>query len=235
MEEKKKETTKKNAVKKKVSTKKVEDVKQETEQPQVQPQMTMEQMQQMMMNMMQMMSSMQQNQMLQTATKEPISEEDTKISKSKKWTKSDLSEIEDEKIVVKSVVNNVGYISKKTGIQYNWAEKGDAEVMSIKDILAMETKSKRFLRTPWLVVEDKRIIEALKLEELYKLIERVEDVDSLIDMGEEEIERVFEKLPNEYKKSFKNEIYSKVKSRELKDITVIESLSKILDIDLKDI
>ena len=182
-----------------------------------------------------MMNVIQQNQATQQTIVEPKIEEVKAIVENKKWTKSDLSEIEDEKVIVKSVVNNVGYISKKTGIQYNWAEKGDAEVMSIKDILAMEAKSKRFLRTPWLVVEDKRVVEALKLEELYKLIERVEDVDSLIDMGEEEIKSVFEKLPNEYKKSFKNEVYAKVRSRELKDITVIESLSKILDIDLKDI
>lgn len=234
MEEKKKET--KKTTKKKVATtiKKVEEIKQEVAQP-TQPQMTMEQMQQMMMNMMQMMNAMQQNQVSKTVVEQPVIEEAKPKVENKKWTKSDLSEIEDEKVIVKSVVNNVGYISKKTGIQYNWAEKGDTEVMSIKDILAMETKSKRFLRTPWLVIEDKRIVEALKLEELYKLIERVEDVDSLIDMGEEEIKSVFEKLPNEYKKSFKNEVYAKVRSRELKDITVIESLSKILDIDLKDI
>ena len=232
MEEKKKETKKTT---KKKTTKKAEEVKQEIIQ-QAQPQMTMEQMQQMMMNMMQMMSAMQQNQVAQTPVAEEQVEEVVKPKvENKKWTKSDLSGIEDEKVVVKSVVNNVGYISKKTGIQYNWAEKGDAEVMAIKDILAMETKSKRFLRTPWLIVEDNRIIEALKLGDLYKLIEKVEDVDSLIEMGEDEIKRVFEKLPNEYKKSFKNEVYAKVRNRELRDITVIESLSKILDIDLKDI
>ena len=138
MEEKKKET--KKTTKRKTTTKKVEEVKQEVAQPN-QTQMTMEQMQQMMMSMMQMMNVIQQNQATQQTIVEPKIEEVKAIVENKKWTKSDLSEIEDEKIVVKSVVNNVGYISKKTGIQYNWAEKGDAEVMSIKDILAMETKS----------------------------------------------------------------------------------------------
>lgn len=232
MEEKKKET--KKTTKRKTTTKKVEEVKQEVVQP-TQPQMTMEQMQQMMMNMMQMMSTMQQNQMVQTSTvNEPIVEKTKTVVENKKWTKSDLSTIEDEKVMVRSVVNNVGFISNKSGIQYAWKDKGDVETMTVKDLLAMETKSKRYLRTPWLVVDDERIIEALKLKELYGLIDKVNDVDSLIDMGVDEIKRVFEKLPNEYKKNFRDEIYVKVRTHELKDITVINALSEILNVDLQE-
>lgn len=228
MEEKtvKKETKKKTTTRKK----KVEEKVQETEQ-QSQSQMTMEQMQQMMMSMMQMVNNMQQAQnKAEESNSKTVEKIETKDRKH--WTKSDLSSIEDEKVKVRSIVNNVGFTSRKTGIQYSWAEKGDVETMTVKDILAMETRSKRYLRTPWLVVDDKRIIEALKLGELYGLIEKVSDVDNLIDLGVEEIKRVFEKLPNEYKKSFKNEIYVKVKTHELKDITIISALSEILDIDL---
>lgn len=232
MEEKtvKKETKKKTTTRRKKVEEKVQEVEQ---QPQLQPQMTMEQMQQMMMSMMQIVNNMQQQQ-TQNVIKVSNAKETkkTEVKERKRWTKSDLSSIEDEKIVVRSVINNVGFISRKTGIQYSWAEKGDTETMTVKDILAMETRSKRYLRTPWLVIEDERLIEALKLGELYGLIEKVSDVDNLIDLGVEEIRRVFEKLPNEYKKSFRNEIYVKVKTHELKDITIISALSEILDIDL---
>lgn len=231
MEEKKenKETKKKTITRRK----KVEEKVQEVEQPQLQPQMTIEQMQQMMLSMMQIVNNMQQQQ-TQNEIKVSNAKESkkTEVKERKRWTKSDLSSIEDEKVAVRSVINNVGFISRKTGIQYSWAEKGDVETMTVKDILAMETRSKRYLRTPWLVIDDERLIEALRLGELYGLIEKVADIDNLIDLGVEEISRVFEKLPNEYKKSFRNEIYVKVKTHELKDITIISALSEILDIDL---
>lgn len=229
MEEKtvKKETKKKATTKKK----KVEEKVQEVEQ-QLQPQMTMEQMQQMMMSMMQIVSNIQQQTQSEVKVSNVKEVKKTETKEKKRWTKSDLSAIEDEKIAVRSVINNVGFISRKTGIQYSWAEKGDVETMTVKDILAMETRSKRYLRTPWLVIGDERLIEALRLGELYGLIEKVSDVDNLIDLGIEEIRRVFEKLPNEYKKSFRNEIYVKVKTHELKDVTIISALSEILDIDL---
>lgn len=234
--ENKKETTKKTT-KKKTTTKKVEEVKQEMVQ-QTQPQMTMEQMQQMMMNMMQMMSAMQQNQVVQTpvveetAVKEVKKEE--KINK-KKWSKIDLYDIADEKILVTSVSENIVYHAKKTGIVYRWPHIGDSEIFTVSELINMDNTSKRFLRTPWLKVSDERIIEALGLGELYTLLEKVEDIDMLVSMSTPEIERVFERLPKEYKEDFRDNVVKKIRNKELRDLAVIEVLSDVLDTDLKNI
>lgn len=233
--ENKKETTKKTT-KKKATTKKVEEVKQEVVQ-QTQPQMTMEQMQQMMMNMMQMMNAMQQNQIMQTVVEQPVVEEikkEEKVNK-KKWSKIDLYDIADEKILVTSVSENIVYHAKKSGIVYRWPHIGDSEIFTVSELINMDNTSKRFLRTPWLKVSDERIIEALGLGELYELLEKVEDIDMLISMSTPEIERVFERLPKEYKEDFRDNVVKKIRNKELRDLAVIEVLSDVLDTDLKNI
>ena len=233
--ENKKETTKKTT-KKKTTTKKVEEVKQEVVQ-QTQPQMTMEQMQQMMMNMMQMMNAMQQNQIMQTVVEQPVVEEikkEEKVNK-KKWSKIDLYDIADEKILVTSVSENIVYHAKKSGIVYRWPHIGDSEIFTVSELINMDNTSKRFLRTPWLKVSDERIIEALGLGELYELLEKVEDIDVLISMSTPEIERVFERLPKEYKEDFRDNVVKKIRNKELRDLAVIEVLSDVLDTDLKNI
>lgn len=155
-----------------------------------------------------------------------------KTELSNKFNKVMLTKIEDEVVTVKSAINNVIFVSPKTQIKYKWNQKGDVEVLSIKEILAMENKSKRFLHTPWLIVDDERVIEALELKDLYNKIIKVENIDSLIELSSNEIREIFVSLPDNYKNNFRNEIYMKVKTNELRDVVVINTLSDILGINL---
>lgn len=162
---------------------------------------------------------------------EEIKEQKTSL-KNKRFTKVMLSKIEDETVTVKSATDSVIFISPKSQITYNWNQKGDVETLSIKEILAMENVSKRFLHTPWLMIEDERLIQAFGLDELYDKIKQVEDIDELVKLSSEEIRNIFESLPNQYKNNFKDEIYMKVKNKELRDVVVISTLSDILGINL---
>lgn len=162
---------------------------------------------------------------------EEIKEQKTSL-KNKRFTKVMLSKIEDETVTVKSATDSVIFISPKSQITYNWNQKGDVETLSIKEILAMENVSKRFLHTPWLMIEDERLIQAFGLDELYDKIKQVEDIDELVKLSPEEIRNIFESLPNQYKNNFKDEIYMKVKNKELRDVVVISTLSDILGINL---
>ena len=202
--------------------------------------LTVDELRQMMQNMMATMNMFMQQQVAQQQQPkvEEVVEKEVKPkkqTKKTKWTKADLIEIENERIPVKSVIDNVGYTSKRTNIKYKWSNKGDIELMTVSEILGMETRSQRFLHTPWLVIEDERVVQALRLTELYDLIGKVDDVDKLLELSTDEIDRIFNKLPKEYKDNFKDEIYVKVKTRELKDLEIIDALSKILDIDLRNI
>ena len=136
---------------------------------------------------------------------------------------------------IRSTVDNVNFLSPKTQTRYKWLQKGDVEALTISEILAMENVSRRFLHTPWLIVEDKRVIEALDLQRTYELIKKVENVDELVKLNKNEIATIFEELPKQYQNNFRNEIYKKVKSRELNNLSVIDNLGEILHIDLKNI
>lgn len=185
-------------------------------------------------NMMKMFAMFQQ--MQQNLTQENKIEDKTqKIDKNKVFTKADLAKITDEVVVVKSAVDNVTFISPKTKIEYSWSVKGDIDRLPVSEILAMESASKRFLHTPWLIIEDERVIQALALNSIYDLIKKVENIDELIQLSEVQIQRIFDELPAQYKNNFRNEIYKKVKTRELNSLTTIDSLSKILKINLRDI
>ena len=148
--------------------------------------------------------------------------------KPKKITKSYLRKIKDKEIVVRSVAGVVSFKSPKTNILYKWTEIGDEEVLTVDEILTMDSTSRRFLNTPWLVIDDKEVIEGLGLSNLYKTIEKVEDVDNLLLLEIDEIEEIINKAPYEYKKTLSGVIFEKVNNKELRDMVVIKELERIL-------
>lgn len=192
---------------------------------------TPEQMQQMFM-MFQQMQQMSNQVQQSTSVDKAV---DIKVDRNTKFTKSMLSKIEDEEVVVRSVVNNRIFISPRTSIKYRWESKGDVETLKIKEILTMENTSKRFLHTPWLIVEDDRVAEALGLKEMYDMIAKIEDIDTLIILGDEEIKNIFNKLPSEYKRNFTSQIIMMVRSRQVSDLKTIDALNDVLGINLYEI
>jgi hypothetical protein len=171
----------------------------------------------------------------QVLKKENIDQEKKEVNKYEHFSKSMLMKIRDEMVTVRSVVDNVNFSSPMTKITYRWKEKGSVQILPISEILSMDNHSSRFLFTPWLVVEDDRVIEALGLRRTYELISKIEDISQLIKLSKQDIKDIFNELPNNYLNNFKNEIFRKVRTRELNDLKTIDILSEILHMDLKDI
>ena len=147
-----------------------------------------------------------------------------------KWNKSTLNKIKDEIVDVSSVTDGkVIYVSPKTHIKYKWLEKGDIEQLTIEEILAMDTK-KIFLRTPLLVVEDERVIEGLGLKGINKLVDKVEDIDQLVEMDLGDMEKTINELPFEYKRNLRDEISKKIENSEIRDYVVVQTLKRIFEI-----
>ena len=147
-----------------------------------------------------------------------------------KWNKSMLNKIKDEMVDVRSVIDGrVVYVSPKTHIKYKWLEKGDIEQLTIEEILAMDSK-KMFLRTPLLVVEDERVIEGLGLKGINKLVDKVEDVDQLVEMDLDDMEKTINELPFDYKRNLRDEISKKIENSEIRDYVVVQTLKRIFEI-----
>ena len=175
----------------------------------------------MMQMFMKFMESQQKTEVMATAVEE---------EKPIKWNKSMLNKIKDEMVDVRSVIDGrVVYVSPKTHIKYKWLEKGDIEQLTIEEILAMDTK-KMFLRTPLLVVEDERVIEGLGLKGINKLVDKVEDIDQLVEMDLDDMEKTINELPFDYKRNLRDEISKKIENSEIRDYVVVQTLKRIFEI-----
>ena len=152
-------------------------------------------------------------------------------NKNEKWNKAKLMKIKDEIIEVRSCYDGVvGYTSPKTNTNYKWIEKGDIEVLTIEEILAMNTK-KIYFQTPLLIVEDDRIIEALGLKNIYEAVQKIENIDELIEMDLEDIEDIIGRLSNNHKINLRDEVAKKIKNEEIRDYVVDQALKRILNIE----
>ena len=142
---------------------------------------------------------------------------------------------------------------------YHNIKKGWQEYISLEDLCEIALEARRlnpnvtftYNDENWIIPEKRaEMIEMVKkiqaIEQKYRDEKRLGENERLIDtigfqahlstdVDLDEIDRIFNKLPKEYKDNFKDEIYVKVKTRELKDLEIIDALSKILDIDLRNI
>ncbi len=152
----------------------------------------------------------------------------TTEEKPSKITKGYLRKIKDKEVVVRSLVGLVVFKSPKTNIVYKWTDVGDEEVLTIDEILQMDTTSKRFLHTPWLLIDDKDVVEGLGLSNLYSIIEKAKDLDSLLELEMYEIEEIINALPHDFKQELSNKVFVKVSNDEIRDILVIRKLEDLL-------
>jgi hypothetical protein len=217
-EEKKEELTEKKTTKKKTTTKKKATKKTEEEEEEKKVEgleLTPE--------MMEMFKKFMESQ-------QKAAEPKTQKNVDEKFTKAKLYGIKDEIVPVRNILDGkVIYVSPKTKIKYKWLEKGDIEYLSIEEVLAMDSK-KLYLRTPLLIVEDERIIEGLGLKKLYKDIELVENIDELIELEEEEIERIIKGLSVGCKNNLRDEVNKKIKNCEIRDYMIVNMLKRLLDL-----
>ena len=232
MEETKKKSAAKKATTKKTNTKaKKEETKEEIVTGGFTPEQ-MAQMQQMMGMMFQtFMQNMGQVQQTETVKEEKVN---NKIAnKSVKKNKSTLRrERGEEDVLVKSVAGTVTFKSPKTGVTYSWLEIGDEEWLTVDEILQMETRSKKFLHEPWLMVMDDEINEILGLKEVTEIVSDLENVDEILEeYTVAEIEELLNKSSKGYRDTFSGVIMNKILADELKDGVLIRELGRILEVD----
>ena len=231
MEEKK--TTKKTTTAKKTNTKAKTTTKKKeeliTEQPQVQAQPSMEQMFQMFQMFMNQQVQQQQPQSKSVEKKKTVNKRT-----SGKLNKSTLRrERGDEDVLVRSVAGCVCFKSPKTGVTYNFLEKGDEEWLTVDEVLQMETANRKFLHTPWLVVEDDEVNEVLGLKEISETVSELTDnLDEILEEYDiKDIEDLVSRVPEDYKKTFAGVVLEKINNKELRDGVVISEIGRMLNID----
>ena len=151
-----------------------------------------------------------------------------------KVTKATLFQDRNRQVIVRSCVDGrVIYKSKRSGMTWKWLEKGAYEVLTVEELLNMESQSHKFLHSPWLMVDDEDIIEAFNLAELYDLVAKVEDIDSFINMSLDEQKQIYNKLPKASQNQVYNHICFKVDSGEIDSRAKIRELEDVVGRELE--
>ena len=151
-----------------------------------------------------------------------------------KATKATLFQDRNRQVIVRSCVDGrVIYKSKRSGMTWKWLEKGAYEVLTVEELLNMESQSHKFLHSPWLMVDDEDIIEAFNLAELYDLVAKVEDIDSFINMSLGEQKQIYNKLPKASQNQVYNHICFKVDSGEIDSRAKIRELEDLVGRELE--
>lgn len=166
-------------------------------------------------------------------TQEQVKQQEVAPTKPKA-TKASLYQDRTREIPVRSCINGrVIYKSKKTGVTYKWLEKGTYEILTIDELLNMESQSQKFLHSPWLMVDDTEVIEAFNLQGLYDLVAKVEDIDSFVDMSLGEQQKIYNKLPKTLQNQVYNHIYNKVETGEIDSKSKIRELEELVQMELE--
>ena len=223
-EVKKKTTTKKATAARKVTKK--EPVKKEVMEQVANP---MEQMMNMMTpEMVQQFMVFMQQQNQQTNTVEVAKGEKPKLNKTY------LSKIRENEVVIRSVsMGTVGFQSRKTGMFYKWVNFGDTEVLTVGEILEMENSSKDFLHTPYLVVEDDEVNEALGLFDVKDDVEVFDDIETFLELSSKEIKEHLSKLDKTYLRNVGGKIQQAIDDGILTDVRKIREIEKLMKADFK--
>lgn len=164
----------------------------------------------------------------------PVEQPKQQETSKPKATKASLYQDRTREIPVRSCINGrVIYKSKKTGVTYKWLEKGTYEILTIDELLNMESQSQKFLHSPWLMVDDEEVIEAFNLQGLYDLVAKVEDIDSFVDMSLGEQKQIYNKLPKTLQNQVYNHIYNKVETGEIDSKSKIRELEELVQMELE--
>lgn len=129
-----------------------------------------------------------------------------------------------EYIEVRSVTEGgLIYIDERTKMRFIWNNYGSTQSMTFDAILAMNASHPIFLTHPFLVIDDKDVVEKLHIGYVYDEynFEIANDLDSFFQKPVGYMRDMIRKLPSNIKENLK------IKSRELYNKEILSDLNKI--------
>lgn len=135
----------------------------------------------------------------------------------------------DELILCRSVFPGTFlFTGAKTKVIYTFEAKGDECYVEYQDLLSAMLTKKRAITAPYIVIEDEELLEGVHWKEtkkLYDKLNKIGDVDKLINLPFREFKKKFDELPIGAKKNVMLTVSSMIKDGEF------DSMNKIGVID----
>jgi hypothetical protein len=124
------------------------------------------------------------------------------------------------------------YISKKTGMETVWSQFGDEEFIEVAELLTMKTSQPKFLKEPWLFIEDEEIAEHLGLKQLYENIIPIDEVDEFFSLTASEARLIVPKLPKGMKTLIAEKARKGIQDGSFNNLQLVKLLEQELNLDL---
>lgn len=124
------------------------------------------------------------------------------------------------------------YISKKTGLETIWAEHEAEETLTVGELLTMKASQPKFLKEPWIIIDDDEVAEHLGLNKMYENLVGIENLDDFFTLSIDEMEKVLTKLPRGLKEAVGVQARKKIEDQSLYDTRKIRLIEDKLKIDL---
>lgn len=136
-------------------------------------------------------------------------------------------------VPVVSVSNfTVGYRTKETNTMLIWNNYGDEHEMKISEVISMLGESEKFLKQPWLIVDDEEFMEAMNLGELYDLVFDLEDLDKFFKQPAYKIKEELNKLSATMRTDVLNRAVAMIYNGEINNLQLVQFLKREYKIDI---
>lgn len=124
------------------------------------------------------------------------------------------------------------YVSKKSGLETIWSEHDAEETLTVAELMTMRASQPKFLKEPWIIIDDEDVANHLGLTKMYENLIGIEDLDGFFEQPLAEMEDVLNKLPRGLKETVAIRARKKVEDESLYDTRKIRLLEDKLKIDL---
>lgn len=141
-----------------------------------------------------------------------------------------------EQIPVRSVTEGgLIYVDPQTNQRYIWDKYGSVLHITFEKISNMYASYPQFLTEPYIVIDDKDVIEKLHLEYVYNEFnfEVADNLDKFFTKSVNEMRNIIRKLPTSIKENLKTKARMLYTNNKLSDLNKIQMLQEELKIDLR--
>lgn len=168
----------------------------------------------------------------ETKTNTTNKQEEKKVAK----TQTPREVAPNELIEVRSVTyGSVGYKDPKNQMSWRWENHGSKQRIPFADIMTMYASYPTYLTTPILYIEDRDVVYALNLEDVYDEIDfnLLNNLDGIFELPVDEMKKKIEKMNFDTIENFKTVAINLYTNNKITDLNKIRLIKEMTNLDLE--
>ncbi|MEY8365742.1 hypothetical protein AALA22_08880 [Anaerovoracaceae bacterium 41-7] len=124
------------------------------------------------------------------------------------------------------------YISRKSGMAYEWSDFGDVCDVAYGDLLALKAAKSKFLYEPWFIIENEQLVNEWKLSDIYKYFDEFDDAEDFILQGAAKVRNGLKNAPRGYKDLILDTAGHMLRAGRLDSFATIKAIDDVMNTQL---